>query len=296
MNYVSATYSSLNIAILKFQIRPSCYICCIHFKICLYLQKYISALTEESESSVHYEDANIVTAAVHFKEEIERAFATVLIISDDFKTVVIRGDAAGVNVTETLLCKIAQWANAGKDLAVFPFEDVAQQCNLDTNSKLVVQNAQAWGLDQVTNSYFDSSDIPSLQFGVNAINLTADHLNESSTDDEEIIQEIKSDPLYQSKVEFALKLGYEESDLVDALKTLGKEATQNELLSELIKNNAFKDEAGTSQTGDLSSRSQSSFEDDLVEEVTCKGQMSSGGGDPSPFRHIIMDGSNIAMR
>lgn len=246
-------------------------------------------MTEEPEATITLEDANYVTAAVNFKEEIEKTFTTALVISDDFKFLNIRGDLPAVTITERLLSKIIKWSNAGKDLAVFPFGDVVDQCVLEVHSNLLDQNSHAWEVDSDVNE-----NVSTIQAGFNCLQLASDHHNESSTDDEDWVNDIRKDPLYHSKVEFALKLGYLESDLVDALKILGKDASQNELLSELIKNNASRDESGQYQTGDLSSRSQSSFEDDQIEEVSTKLHIE--GDDPSPFRHIIMDGSNLAMR
>ena len=44
-----------------------------------------------------------------------------------------------------------------------------------------------------------------------------------------------SDPEYEHKIEFAVKLGYTEEQLQLALAKLGLQHTQNDLLAELIK-------------------------------------------------------------
>jgi len=254
------------------------------------LQKYISALTEEPEATITLEDANYVQAAVNFKEEIEKTFTTALVTSDDFKCLSIRGDLPNVNITERVLSKIIQWSNDDKDLAVFPFGDVVDQCVQEVHSTLLDERCDAWNINAESSD--NVSSVSALQSGFNHLHLASDLHYESSTDEEDFMNDIRKDPLYHNKVEFALKLGYLESDLVDALKTLGKDASQNELLSELIKSNSGREESG--QGGDFSSRSQSSFEDDQLDDVS--GKLHLEGDEPSPFRHIIIDGSNVAMR
>ena len=44
-----------------------------------------------------------------------------------------------------------------------------------------------------------------------------------------------SDPEYEQKIQFAVKLGYTEEQLQSALEKLGPTHTQNDLLAELIK-------------------------------------------------------------
>lgn len=258
-------------------------------------------MIDDPEATVTVEDANFVAAAVNFKEEIERTFAAPIIVSDDFKNVTIRGDTGSVTATENLLFKIQHWCHTGQDLGDFPFVEAVQKCVAETHSLLLAKNVPSSEIsrgsedDRPTTGSLKSSDLSSVHLQFNSLALSTDHNTETSSDDEDVVFDIKNDPLYQSKVEFALKLGYLESDLVDALKNLGKDASQNELLSELIKNNAGRDEQKQADTGDLSSRSQSSFEDDLVDDVAYKGQQLEGD-EASPFRHIIMDGSNVAMR
>lgn len=50
-----------------------------------------------------------------------------------------------------------------------------------------------------------------------------------------MFNELINDANYNSKVEFALKLGYTESQVQIAVMKLGPKLTQNELLAELIK-------------------------------------------------------------
>ena len=110
-----------------------------------------------------------------------------------------------------------------------------------------------------------------------------------SSDNEDVIQEIQNDPEYKNKVEFALKLGYNEVDLIQALKKLGLDAGQNELLSELIKQ-------GTS-TEDTELFEQPSDSDTGIEVTGYTSEPGNKAIDASDnLRHIIIDGSNIAMR
>lgn len=87
-----------------------------------------------------------------------------------------------------------------------------------------------------------------------------------------------------TRLDFAKKLGYTEAQVSLALIKLGPEPSQNELLSELILLDG-------QQSGGSSGSSGSS--------------LSSGGGclvsegekeNPEELRHVVIDGSNVAMR
>lgn len=99
---------------------------------------------------------------------------------------------------------------------------------------------------------------------------------------------ILADPNYTSRVEFALKLGYTESQVQVALQKLGPQPSQNELLAELIK-------LGASSSG-LYQQSPKDRTEDLASElegleITCEPSLD----EPSNLRHIVIDGSNVAM-
>lgn len=96
----------------------------------------------------------------------------------------------------------------------------------------------------------------------------------------------RSDPRYENKLEFAVKLGYSEQDLIMALSKLGIECDENQLLQELIENSK-----GLSTVEDVSNEDTSAEEFLGVIERKVKSDDSS-----SSLRHIVIDGSNVAMR
>lgn len=106
----------------------------------------------------------------------------------------------------------------------------------------------------------------------------------SSSEDESLVREILKDPEYNCKVEFALKLGYEEADLIEVFKKLSPQAHQNDILSELIKLSSTKPVIDTQGMNDQEYSGQG---DSLLR----KAQVDLS----SPFRHIVIDGSNVAM-
>ena len=98
---------------------------------------------------------------------------------------------------------------------------------------------------------------------------------------------ILADPNYTSRVEFALKLGYTESQVQVALQKLGPQPSQNELLAELIK-------LGASSSG-LYQHSPKERTEELSSELEGL-EIEQNLDDPSNLRHIVIDGSNVAMR
>ena len=116
-----------------------------------------------------------------------------------------------------------------------------------------------------------------------------------SESDDERGEEIKKDPDYPNKVEFALKLGYSEYDLLQVLVKLGATAGQNELLSELIQQgssiNKDDDTDGSKEPSPI-----------LLPEVSEEIQLftyhrrHSTLDDTTNLRPIVIDGSNVAMR
>ncbi|XP_062121763.1 probable ribonuclease ZC3H12C [Drosophila sulfurigaster albostrigata] len=97
------------------------------------------------------------------------------------------------------------------------------------------------------------------------------HQQESSDDDELSTTERKN-------LEFAQKLGYSEQSIHTALTRLGSEAKQNELLAELIKLTADAPRPPPANNNNNSSSSNSSSNNFY-----------------GSLRHIVIDGSNVAL-
>lgn len=99
------------------------------------------------------------------------------------------------------------------------------------------------------------------------------------------LQTVVSDPNYTSRVEFGLKLGYTEGQVQTALQKVGARPSQNELLAELIKLGAAAGtDDGGSEVGDDAS--------DALELPTFDFNVDDG----SNLRHVVIDGSNVAIR
>lgn len=85
-------------------------------------------------------------------------------------------------------------------------------------------------------------------------------------------------------MEFALKLGYTEKLVQAALQKLGPSPAQNELLAELIKLGAQR---GNSTCDNSPTEGLLSVNIDYQNESNISGHF---------LRHIVIDGSNVAMR
>ena len=101
-----------------------------------------------------------------------------------------------------------------------------------------------------------------------------------------------SDPSYSSRVEFALKLGYTELQVQKALSKLGQNPAQNELLAELIQLASMAASNGSKLAG-LASGQASEFEPS-VDGLRLHRPLSSSTSEE--LRHIVIDGSNVAIR
>ena len=93
-----------------------------------------------------------------------------------------------------------------------------------------------------------------------------------------------NDPSYSSRVEFALKLGYTEKQVQKALVKLGLQPTQNELLAELIRLASL---AGPGSTEGIEIQS---------DYVRPHRPLSVTSSDEAALRHVVIDGSNVAIR
>lgn len=129
------------------------------------------------------------------------------------------------------------------------------------------------------------------------LHLSSPHSELKSSSDEEV-ERLHSGVEYGGKVEFALKLGYTENQLATVINKLGHEASQNEILSELIK-------LGKCGVPDEESR----------HDQDCEPASTEGNARPAPlsphhrspdtigrelelvdkFRPVVIDGSNVAM-
>lgn len=98
---------------------------------------------------------------------------------------------------------------------------------------------------------------------------------------------------YQTKLEFALKLGYSEEQVQLVLKKLGTDALINDILGELVKlgNKTEMDQSvsnsNTSIMREASSLESQRSDSPLQEDVPVDGDN---------LRPIVIDGSNVAMR
>jgi len=112
--------------------------------------------------------------------------------------------------------------------------------------------------------------------------------------------DLQQDPQYNSKVEFALKLGYTESLTQRALSKLGMKAGQNELLDELIRLQQCKiedpQEVLIKETQELlASTIPVSSEGGSVSQSTKAPKQTQKVSESQHLRPIVVDGSNLAM-
>lgn len=94
----------------------------------------------------------------------------------------------------------------------------------------------------------------------------------------------ETSPGYNTRVEFALKLGYTEKHVQAALQKLGPSPTQNELLAELIKLGAQK--GGSCDSSPTES---------LASDLGLLDRFDLLDGSHTALRPIVIDGSNVAM-
>ena len=118
------------------------------------------------------------------------------------------------------------------------------------------------------------------------------HLHEDEEDENKVTasnQSAQSIPDYTSKVEFALKLGYTEEQLITAIEKVGLKAKNNDLLTELIQlgsgSVAPEQEFGSQESLDHAQVLPriTTIRTDIVDDST-------------NLRPIVIDGSNVAMR
>ncbi|CAG0879074.1 unnamed protein product [Darwinula stevensoni] len=119
-------------------------------------------------------------------------------------------------------------------------------------------------------------------------------------DGEEVEEEVET-LQYNSRVEFALKLGYSEGQVQRALQKLGPDPEQNELLAELIKLGAgagveVPGSPGDSEAGLSTTTSNIPTGETKPDACNSSSSLSSSASSSSfSLRHIVIDGSNVAM-
>lgn len=116
-------------------------------------------------------------------------------------------------------------------------------------------------------------------------------VNHDANEDQDRLERIINDPSYNSKVEYALRLGYSESLLQKALVKLGLDAQLNQLLEELIRLQTSKPSFGE-DTNDGNHKSMGR-EDSLVGLSGGKSFLYTAEEDL--LLPIVIDGSNVAM-
>lgn len=114
--------------------------------------------------------------------------------------------------------------------------------------------------------------------------------SQSYSDDEndEEVDRIIQDTKNREKIEFALKLGYSQSQIAMVLKKLGPDVGQNEMLSELIK---------VGMTCSYGNNNEDSENDESYFSKDGSLPFASYGDDENQtgLRPIVIDGSNVAM-
>lgn len=119
----------------------------------------------------------------------------------------------------------------------------------------------------------------------NSIGFSSESINDKDPKCDSCSQRDSQELLDNELMEYAKKLGYSEGQVKSAMKKLGPDTVdQNDLLHELIKaSNSIRDGklSGENLKTDLSS---------LYESMT-----SETGPDNSFLRHVVVDGSNVAM-
>ncbi|XP_055331871.1 probable ribonuclease ZC3H12B [Paramacrobiotus metropolitanus] len=175
------------------------------------------------------------------------------------------------------------------------------------------------GLEKTDSCYdSDDHDDDNAEGNVTRNVRNLEHRDVSRTVSETLKEEYDPAPeTYTTYLSFALKLGYTESQVQKALEKLGTQVTQNEFLAELIKLGAGEsavdeddeeDDGDCADTGSTSSPSHTRSPADLLltsaqadtREFTGLGnQLGSSvaavGPAVSQLRHIVIDGSNVAM-
>ena len=127
----------------------------------------------------------------------------------------------------------------------------------------------------------------------------SDYTSSTSSDEDSNVNVVdKLDPRYENRLEFAVKLGYTERDLDRVILRHGIDCNEDKLLHELIENSAGSGQpeievvesiSPVAATPDIAS---SEVFLGVLKKVNKRESENSG----SNLRHIVIDGSNVAMR
>ncbi|KAK3602884.1 hypothetical protein CHS0354_018746 [Potamilus streckersoni] len=152
--------------------------------------------------------------------------------------------------------------------------------------------------------HYQANDNENIQSSVGQLRISSPALSRSSESVASLVEENiggtfipQKVPDYESKVEFALKLGYTENQLIRALENLGPCGdNQNELLSELIKvASTPKGSNNINGASDFDTYNSDSVSDTGEEETNFTLSDRVKADPSSNLRTIVIDGSNVAM-
>jgi len=196
----------------------------------------------------------------------------------------------------------------GFDLSDTDFDDVIVESEeiIDDDEDIEGNTLKLFESDNFCMLQSRTSDIDEEIVKLTRVNITSP----VTTDDESVdVDDLSNDPDYNSKVQFALKLGYSEDQLKTVMVKLGSCAEQNELLSELIKlDKCVKSKQDVERT--VSDESDKTNSGEYYESITASPLDKSSDDDFSVepslmrashllsenFRPVVIDGSNVAMR
>lgn len=130
--------------------------------------------------------------------------------------------------------------------------------------------------------------------------VVSDHSSTASSDEDSGVSVVdKSDPRYEVHLEFAVKLGYAECDLDKVINKHGLACDENRLLQELIEGSAGCGGADPESEEGLESLSPGLAVPDIASSEVFQGvlkKVNQSEDSGSNLRHIVIDGSNVAMR
>ena len=202
------------------------------------------------------------------------------------------GTAASISPTTGLRLPSVQISKSHDDISRTPSETLgAEFAEHVTNAQLKANSG---------------GNLPAAGLPVMLMPLNRDPSPSSEQQQHFELENIIRDPNYNSKVEFALRLGYSEGMLQKALMKLGGSAGQNQILEELIRLQKSKpadcpqnDLALTSRLSDsrLLDKDVSSSSSKMAVRSASGGSTrddDGGGGGSNNLLPIVIDGSNVA--
>jgi len=208
--------------------------------------------------------------------------------------------------SETLAQEFAEYVNVRHNLAAprYPSLGSRRHASGPDGTTLFEENSMSGMSDWQNHANSDNLSVKPGSESRETSPILSDKLEsvqESPAGSNADLQLHLQDPQYNSKVEFALKLGYTESLTQRALAKLGMKAGQNELLDELIRLQQCKiedpQEVLLKETQELLASTIPVSSDGLVTQSaklpkqTAKFEPSA----PQHLRPIVVDGSNLAM-